>query len=115
MMTILSVSAPYGSLQTLAACNGWQELGNQRFAFDGGIGEAREQIGDLFGAKILAISEIEYPFDFTLEILDPGYTYWSQRGDSTESEHRHFLEHAELDEISEWVSSIARDAAIQKS
>lgn len=42
-------------------------------------------------------------------IIDPEYTYWSQRGDSTKEEHFAYLEHSSAEEITGWVQSICRE------
>ena len=47
--------------------------------------------------------------DRTTEILDPEYTYWSERGDSTQEEHFAYLENASVSAIAGWVKSIAHD------
>ncbi len=48
--------------------------------------------------------------DTATEIIDPDYTYWSQRGDSTREEHMAFLAGPDAD-IAEWVRSIASDTS----
>ena len=45
----------------------------------------------------------------SVEILDPEYTYWSERGDSTKDGHFAYLENASVPEIAGWVRSISRD------
>lgn len=43
------------------------------------------------------------------EILDIDYTYWCDRGDTTKEEHLGWLATAPMQEIANWVRSIAND------
>ncbi len=59
--------------------------------------------------KIKQIAELaECPLETTRQIIDPDYTYWSQRGDSTREEHLAFLDGSPA-EIAAWVRSVAND------
>ncbi len=57
-------------------------------------------------AVIAALSGV--PADTVREIIDPEYTYWSQRGDSTREEHMEFLVGPDQ-RIADWVGSIYRE------
>ena len=60
-------------------------------------------------ARIAAIAALAgVSEEHAREIIDPDYTYWSQRGDSTREEHLAFLA-GPNEPIADWVRSVARD------
>lgn len=56
-----------------------------------------------------AISRLYPNPALALSILDPEYTYWSDRGDSTRDEHLDWLTTATDDELRSWLDSIIKD------
>lgn len=63
--------------------------------------------GDMNPIKRDAIIEMSaVPYADGLRILDPGFTYWSDKGDCSRDEHLEFLNSAPKEQIAAWLKVV---------